>query len=256
MSSPQIASSPALLRSPAWAQAWAIVRILTAVLGIAAVIAQLIRSVSNAASATTDYGQQIGTVVANFLSFFTIQSNVAAAITLIIGAILFWTRGRRTDVEPRWFAVLLACVTTYMVITGVVYNLLLRGIPLPQGQTVPWSNEVLHVVVPIILVLDLLLAPRRRALAWSTVGVVVIFPVVWVIYTLIRGPLVISPATGDPYWYPYPFLNPNNPALQPPGYAGVAVYVAGIAVAIIVVGALVVWVGRWRGSSREANTAQ
>ena len=33
-----------------------------------------------------------------------------------------------------------------------------------------------------------------------------------------------------PYWYPYPFLNPNNPELVPPGYAGVAVYVIGIAI--------------------------
>lgn len=255
MSSPQIASSHPL-RSPAWSQAWAVVRILTAILGIAAVIAQLIRTVSNAAAATTDYGHQIGTVVANFLSFFTIQSNVAAAATLVIGAILFWTSRTRTDVEPRWFAVLLACVTTYMVITGVVYNLLLRGVPLPQGATVPWSNEVLHVVVPIILVLDLLLAPRRRALSWSTVGIIVIFPIVWVIYTLIRGPLVTSPATGDPYWYPYPFLNPHNPALQPPGYAGVAVYVVCIALAIIAVGALVVWVGRLRASSRADRAAQ
>ncbi len=251
-----MARSSAPLRSAAWSRVWAAVRILTAVLGIAAVIAQLVRSVSNAEAATTEYGHQIGTVVANFLSFFTIQSNVAAAATLLIGAILFWTSRTRTDVEPRWFAVLLACVTTYMVITGVVYNLLLRGVPLPQGATVPWSNEVLHVVVPIILLLDLFLAPRRRALAWSTVGIIVIFPIAWVIYTLVRGPSVISPATGDPYWYPYPFLNPNNPALQPPGYAGVAVYVAGIAVAIIVVGVLVVWVGRWRGSSRAADPAQ
>jgi hypothetical protein len=256
MSSTQITSFAAVLRSTGWSRAWAIVRILTAVLGIAAVIAQLIRSVSNAEASTTDYGHQVGTVVANFLSFFTIQSNVAAAITLALGAILFWTRRGRTDVEPRWFAILLACVTTYMVITGVVYNLLLRGIPLPQGQTVPWSNEVLHVVVPIILLLDLLLAPRRRPLPWSTVGVVVIFPIAWVVYTLVRGPMVTSPATGDPYWYPYPFLNPNNPALQPPGYAGVAVYVAGIAVAIVVVGVLVVWVGRRRASSRAVDAAQ
>jgi hypothetical protein len=232
------------------------VRLLAAVAGVAAIIGQLVRTVSNAEAATTPYGHQIGTVVANFLSFFTIQSNVAAAITLALGAILFWTRRGRTDVEPRWFAVLLACVTTYMLITGIVYNLLLRNVPIPQGQTVAWSNEILHVVVPIVLLLDLLLAPRRRALAWSTLWVIVIYPIVWVVYTLVRGPMVTSPATGDPYWYPYPFLNPNNPALQPPGYAGVAVYVAGIAVAIVVVGVLVVWVGRRRASSRAVDAAQ
>lgn len=248
--------SSTLLRSAAWSQAWAVVRILTTIVGIAAVIAQLVRTVSNAEAATTEYGHQIGTVIANFLSFFTIQSNVAAAVTLTIGAILFWTRQGRTDVEPRWFAVLLACVTTYMVITGIVYNLLLRGIQLPQGETVAWSNEVMHVAVPIVLVLDLFLAPRRRALPWRAVWIIVIYPIAWVVYTLVRGPLVTSPANGEPYWYPYPFLNPHNPALQPPGYAGVAVYVVAIAVGIVVVGLLVVWVGRRRASSRADRASQ
>ena len=248
--------SSTLLRSAAWSQAWAVVRILTTIVGIAAVIAQLVRTVSNAEAATTEYGHQIGTVIANFLSFFTIQSNVAAAVTLTIGAILFWTRHGRTDVEPRWFAVLLACVTTYMVITGIVYNLLLRGIQLPQGETVAWSNEVMHVAVPIVLVLDLFLAPRRRALPWRAVWIIVIYPIAWVVYTLVRGPLVTSPANGEPYWYPYPFLNPHNPALQPPGYAGVAVYVVAIAVGIVVVGLLVVWVGRRRASSRADRASQ
>lgn len=248
--------SSTLLRSAAWSQAWAVVRILTAIVGIAAVIAQLVRTVSNAADATTEYGHQIGTVVANFLSFFTIQSNVAAAATLTIGAILFWTRRGRTDIEPHWFAVLLACVTTYMVITGVVYNLLLRGIQLPQGETVPWSNEVMHVAVPIVLVLDLFLAPRRRALPWRAVWIIVVYPIAWVVYTLVRGPLVTSPASGEPYWYPYPFLNPHNPALQPPGYAGVAVYVVAIAVGIVAVGLLVVWVGRLRAPSRVDRASQ
>jgi hypothetical protein len=231
-----------MLRSPAWAHFWAVVRVLTAVAGVAAIIAPHVRTVSNAEAA----GQPVGTVVANVLSFFTIQSNVAAAVALTIGALLFWTQGRRTDVEPRWFAVLLVCVTTYMVITGIVYNLLLRGIQLPQGETVAWSNEVMHVVVPIVLV------PRRRALPWRAVWIVVIYPIVWVVYTLLRGPLVTSPGNGEPYWYPYPFLNPNNPGLQPPGYAGVAVYVVAIAVGIVVVGALAVWVGRAR-AIRGAN---
>ena len=41
-----------------------------------------------------------------------------------------------------------------MVVTGVVYNLLLRGIVLDQGTTVPWSNEVMHLVGPAFMLLD------------------------------------------------------------------------------------------------------
>jgi hypothetical protein len=135
-----------------------------------------------------------------------------------------------------------------MLVTGVVYNTLLRGIPLPQGATVGWSNEVLHVVVPILMLLDLLFAPRRRALPWSAITVTAIFPIVWVIYTLVRANLVISPATGDPWWYPYPFLNPH----QPGGYGSVALYVLLIAAIIIGVAALVVAVGRRRGTAEPS----
>jgi hypothetical protein len=53
---------------------------------------------------------------------------------------------------------------------------------------------------------------------------------------------VIAPASGEPSWYPYPFLNPA----QPGGYGGVALYVLLIAAIIIGAAALVVWVGRRR----------
>jgi hypothetical protein len=137
-------------------------------------------------------------------------------------------------------AVLRLCVATYMATTGVVYNLLLRGIELPQGQTVPWSNEVLHVVAPLLLVLDWLLAPGRRRVEWKAIGAVVAFPIVWAVYTLIRGPIA--------GWYPYPFLDPS---LAPTGYASVAFYVVLIAVIIGGVGALLVLENRKRAPAAQ-----
>jgi hypothetical protein len=137
-----------------------------------------------------------------------------------------------------------------MVTTGIVYNLLLRGIELPQGSTVPWSNEVLHVVIPLFLLADVLFAPKRRMLSWPALGIIAAFPIVWAIYTLVRANLVTSPGTGDPYWYPYPFLNPH---LTPGGYLGVAGYIVGIAVAIIAVGAGVIWWSRRRAEVRASR---
>lgn len=223
---------------------WPFLRATAAALTFAAIGAQLARTVGNALESTTPHGSHVPTVVATFLSFFTIQSNLAAAIVLAIGAAWAWTRGRDAATEPRWLATLLACATTYMIVTGVVYNLLLRDVELPQGTTVPWSNEVLHVVTPVFLLLDLLLAPKRRALPWSTVLVVVVYPIVWVGYTLVRGPLVIAPGTGDPWWYPYPFLDPHGPG----GIPSVVLYVLAIAATILLAAALVVRVGRARAS--------
>lgn len=229
---------------------WALVRVVAAVVITAAVVAQARVTIGGAG----ELGRDVTTTVVNFFSFFTILSNVASVLVLSWAGAWAWrSRGRSAGAvtpvrEPRALAVALASVTAYMLVTGVVYNTLLRGIELPQGTTVAWANEVLHVVGPLVLLADLLLAPGRRGLRWSAVGAVLVFPIVWVVYTLVRGPLVTNPVTAAPYWYPYPFLDPNNPALQPGGYAGVSLYVVGIALLIGAVAVVVVAVGRRRAA--------
>ncbi|MGB9036662.1 MAG: Pr6Pr family membrane protein [Paeniglutamicibacter sp.] len=199
----------------------------------AAVVVQLQRSITNEGS-----GQgEVGFVIQNFFSFFTIESNVLAAIVLFVG--IFTLSGRP---EPRGWSMFRAAVTAYMATTGVVYNLLLRGIELPQGATVPWSNEVLHVVGPAIMVLDWLIAPGRRRLHAKALWGIVAFPLLWAGYTLARGLMVLDPRTDKP-WYPYPFLDPNT---SPNGYYSVGFYVVLIAMVIGVVGSGVLWVSRVR----------
>lgn len=220
----------------------------------AAVIAQAARTIGGAVAS----GGDVLTTAVNFFSFFTILSNVLSVVVLAWAGMWFWTRGTSdpAEPEPRVLATLLACATTYMIVTGIVYNTLLRSIALPQGTTVPWSNEILHVVGPVFLLADLLLGPRRRALPWRGVAEIVVVPLAWVVYTLVRGPLTTNPVSGQPFWYPYPFLNPNS---FEDGYVTVAVYVVGIAVVIALAAWLVVGVGRRRAQSaasdREAETA-
>jgi hypothetical protein len=222
---------------------WEWVRLAAAVLVVAALVAQAWTTIAGAATG----GRDVATTTVNFFSFFTVLSNLLAAIALAWAGAWGLRAGRASATEPRSIAFALVCVTTYMIITGIVYNALLRGIPLPQGSTVPWSNEVLHVVAPIVLLLDLLVAPRRRGLGWGAVPAALAFPVAWIVYTLIRGPLTVNPVSGAPWWYPYPFLDPHGFAS---GYGTVSLYIAGIAVGIAAVAAFVVWVGR-----RRADTA-
>lgn len=238
-----------MTRSATLENAWSAVRLLTAVLIAAAVVAQAQVTFSSAAEA----GRDMTTTVVNFFSFFTILSNVASLVVLAWASLWLWARGRdaagRPRSEPAPLAVALACVSTYMIVTGVVYNLLLRSIELPQGTTVPWSNEVLHVVAPIVLLLDVFVGPRPRALGWRALWIVVAFPVAWSAYTLIRGPLTVNPATGAEWWYPYPFLDPHVQG----GYGGVALYVAAIAALIALAGWMVVGVDR-RRAGRDVTT--
>ena len=214
-----------------------------AALIVAAIVAQLIRTLGFAIDKDRDFL----TVLTNFFSFFTILSNVLAAITLLVCALWLLTRGQRRVFQPRSLSVLMLAVGTYMVITGVVYNTLLRQVQLEPGGTVAWSNEVLHVVGPVMMLLELILRVGIRPIRWRALWVVVGFPIVWVIYTMIRGEQITNPVTGQPWWYPYPFLNPYT---VPNGYLGVAGYVVGISITVIAVASLAIW---W--SRRQTDTA-
>lgn len=215
--------------------AFGIGRLLVAGAGIAAIVGQLNTSLTFwAANNVTN----VPLALVNFFSFFTILSNVGALIVMLIGA---WFLFSRKGADPQWYNLFRGSVATYMIITGIVYNLLLRGIQLPQGQTLEWSNEILHVAVPIAMLLDWLFTPGRSPIEWNQLWKFLVFPIVWVIYTMVRGPFTPNELGGTSYWYPYPFLNPYT---SHNGYFSVAFYIILIAATIGLVAAGVIWVSR------------
>ena len=218
-------------------------RLAVAGAGIAAVVGQLLTSL---AFWRKEEVENIPLALVNFFSFFTILSNVGAIIVMLIGAWLLFTRKGE---DPRWFALFRGSVATYMIVTGIVYNLLLRNVVLPQGATLPWSNEILHVAVPVLILADWLFTPGRRPIPWRDWWMTLIFPIVWVVYTMVRGPFTPNELTGDSYWYPYPFLNPH---LSANGYLSVSFYIILIAATIGLVAAGVVWVSHRRPLLRGA----
>jgi hypothetical protein len=192
-----------------------VLRILAAGAIVAAIVAQFVFSWALVADRMF--------FLVNFLSFFTILSNALSAVVLAFGAWYAFTRTR----DSAGYNLVRGSVVTYMATTFVVYNLLLRGISLDQATTLPWSNEILHVWAPLYVVLDWILAPGRRPIPWRRFWIIAVFPIAWVVYTMIRGVVV--------GWYPYPFLNPEiEPGV---GYGGVLVYVIAIASFILLVGA-------------------
>ncbi len=212
--------------------AFVVVRLVTAGLIIAAVIGQLLTSFG---SWHAQGVQRIDVVVTNFFSFFTIDSNLLAAAAALIGAVMLIVR---RPPDPRWFLVGRASVTTFMVITGLVYNTALRGIELPQGTTLAWSNEIVHLVAPLLVAADWCIAPGREPMRWRTLGAILVFPIVWTVYTMLRGPHVIDEIRHRTVWYPYPFLDPVQ------GAGPLAISMVLVGVAFLVVGGLVVLVTR------------
>lgn len=149
---------------------------------------------------------------ANHFSYFTVLSNVFAGVVALLGVF------SPVSAQIRGAAVL------YMTTTGIVYVILLRGVDV---QTPAYANWVLHVIVPVLVVVEWLLAPERTSRAWIWLS----FPLAYLVYTLVRGPIV--------GWYPYPFLDPRTH-----GYAEVALTCVSVAV---ILGALAVFVS-WTGS--------
>ena len=205
----------------------AIARLGFAALAIVAILAQLADLASR------------GTLNAvNFFSYFTIQSNLIAIAALVLPAVaVLAARGA----EPRRFDMLRGGAVVYMTVTGVVYGLLLSGTDVDTALS--WVNVVVHKLMPIVIVVDWLLDPPvarielRRSLVW------VLYPVAWIAYTMIRGPLA--------GWYPYPFLDP-----APNGYGPVIVTIAVIFAAGIGLCLLVAWVGNTLGARRSAPASR
>jgi hypothetical protein len=166
---------------------------------------------------------------AEYFSYFTIQTALINVVVFIVGGILAF----RTRSDPPVYASVRAAVFSYAIVTGVVYNLLLRDILNDDGYIAPvWPNENLHVWIPIYVALDWLLNPTRPRLKWRTMLLAVSYPLLWVGFTMVRGAL-----DG---WYPYPFLEPFGPA----GVEGVVQYVVGIALFIVVLAAIAVLITR------------
>lgn len=195
-------------------------RILAALAAVAAVAAQ--------------YGFSLGHGPVNptkFFGYFTIQSNLLTAAVLLIAALAGAARRAPRD----WLTLARLCVTTYMATTGVVFALLLRESTTAGDFSLPWADNLLHVVLPLYAVADWVLIGDRRPVPWRRAWAVLVYPAVWVTATLVRG------STLDGF-YAYPFLDP-----QAAGGAGaVALYILAIAAFILAVAALAVWAGRVR----------
>jgi hypothetical protein len=173
-----------------------------------------------------------------YFAFFTIQTALMDVVVLAVGAWLAFT----TDRDTRLFTIVRVCIVGFAVVTCVVYNVLLRGVPGEPGYVWPvWPNEVLHVWAPILLVFDWLFAPGRASIRLRASFWVLVYPLAWVAFSLARGSI-----TG---WWPYPFLDPTGPA----GWPGVVGYIIGIALFFLLSAFVFVAVAKIWERSRTAR---
>lgn len=161
----------------------------------------------------------------HYLTYFTNLSNVIAAAVFLIAAARW--RSERSST----FDLVRGGAVVYMSITGVVFAVLLSGVNV--DSQIPWVNDVVHQVMPIVVMADWLLDPPQSRLTLKEGTLWLSFPAAWIVYEMIRGAI-----SGK---YHYPFLSPANG-----GYGTVLLYSAAIFIFALIVCAVVVWLGNVR----------
>lgn len=169
----------------------------------------------------------------DYFGYFTNQTSLIAALVLI-GSGALVTTGRSV---PSWFALLRGIVTAYLLVVGVIYNVLVPG----TGSAPPWVSVLLHVVFPLLVALDWLLIGDRPRLPWSRLWMLVPYPLIWLGVVLWRG------VTDG--WVPYGFLLPER------GLGSLMFHVLGLLVAVLLAGVLVWTASRFRGVSLRENAS-
>jgi hypothetical protein len=137
------------------------------------------------------FDSQAGRIV-NVFCFFTVQSNIIVLVTSALLAV-------RVSRLPRWFWVLRLDGVLCIAVTFVVFHLALASLQDLDGLA-KLADVLLHTASPVLCVLGWLLFGPRGRTSWPAVRLAMLFPVGWLVFALVRGPLV-----GD--YYPYPFLD-------------------------------------------------
>jgi len=152
----------------------------------------------------------------DYFGYFTNLTCLLASAILIITGTLAWRARSVPRAIPLARGVAVAC----MIIVALVYNLVVPG----TGSAPAWVSAILHIVFPVLLLLDWILVGDRPPLPWRRIWVVLPYPLLWLTVTLVRG--------ANDGWVPYGFLLPER------GPAQLTVTVAGLLAALLAAAAL------------------
>jgi hypothetical protein len=161
-----------------------------------------------------------------YFSFFTILSNLLVALVAAATAtggnwapLRFW----RT---PRMRGLAALCIA----VTCLIYATVLAGRFHLQGPQLV-ADRALHYVVPFLYLFWWGVLLPHGMLAWRDAVRWLLFPLVYLVWTLLRGAVV--------HEYPYPFMDVDQL-----GYGAVSINALGVAVVFVVLGLGLVLVDR------------
>lgn len=158
----------------------------------------------------------------NFYVYYTNLSNYFCMIVVfaeIIGTIVRLNRGDLRGNEDIDAGIKFAALIDILV-TFLIYNCMLSNFISIEYWSNP-SNVLRHFVCPLLFWLDWILFAKHGNTRWFYPLEVVVFPIIYVGYILIRG--FVLEQIGSAAWqiiYPYPFLDVSEL-----GYNGVGLWI-------------------------------
>ncbi|MFB2582852.1 Pr6Pr family membrane protein [Herbiconiux sp. P15] len=207
-------------------------------------IARLVIALIGAVALVFDFDYVLGFSTfstINYFSYFTFQSNLLNVLVLALAGVLL-LRGREVN---RLLLNVRAATICYVVVSGIVFGLIVSQAGSHNYRIeVPWPSQVLHFYLPPLVVADWLFGVGRRRLRWRSVAVVLVFPVVWGVFTLLRG--------AEVGWYPYFFLDPAQVSgpLEFALYSGIALGLfAGLMALLVLISRRRPWAESWGRAS-------
>ncbi|MEO6868892.1 MAG: Pr6Pr family membrane protein [Ginsengibacter sp.] len=159
-----------------------------------ALIAQFVLMVQNRIAPVSE-------TVVRYFSFFTILSNLIVAIYFT--RLLFRQNNHTTFTHKRNEN--LTAITVYILVVGLVYQVVLRSLWHPQGLQM-WVDELLHTLIPVAVLIFWFLYQNADLLKWKSIFSWLSYPLVYLVFILIRGRV-----SG---YYPYPFVDVNQLGIQ------------------------------------------
>jgi hypothetical protein len=89
-------------------------------------------------------------------------------------------------------------VTVYIMVVGLIYQVILSKLYNPQGLNL-LADNIIHGFTPIATFVFWLIYESKRPIRFITIGYWLIYPLTYLIYTLLRGAVI--------HFYPYPFVD-------------------------------------------------
>jgi hypothetical protein len=193
--------------------------LLIAVLGCFSLLAQLYLSIESGLAAPH-------IVLFRYFAYFTLTTNLLVAITCVM--LLVAPNSRLGEFLGRQKT--LTATTSYILVVGIIYNVLLRIIWKPEGLQLI-VNELLHAVIPILFLIYWLVFVRKDGLKWNDIWPWLLYPLIYTIYVFIFGAI-----TG---FYPYHFID-----LAQLGLKTTIINACGITIFFIVISLLLVGISK------------